>query len=125
MREIKFRAWVEKANKMADWDLIKKECDRLSVLENNDFIFMQYTGLKDKKGVEIYEGDIVKYCNESEYTKKEYWNPIYKLYYKPTKLDYKFIGKGKSPDNFAFALEYWPSEIEIIGNIHQNSELLK
>ena len=85
----------------------------------------QYTGLKDKNGVEIYEGDIVQHHNESEYTKEEYWNPVYHLFYRPTKLGYKFIGKGKAPDCFLFTLEHRQYELEVIGNIHENPELLR
>jgi uncharacterized phage protein (TIGR01671 family) len=58
MREIKFRAWYE-------W---KKHMDKNSqltshfeeVLQDDCCILMQYTGLKDKNGKEIYEGDVVK-----------------------------------------------------------------
>jgi len=48
MREIKFRFWVESAKRIADWDTAKKECDRLSLLKMDNFIPMQFTGLKDK-----------------------------------------------------------------------------
>jgi hypothetical protein len=62
MREIKFRWLHKKSNKIAGWDTMLKECDRLSMLlPSEDWIPMQYTGLKDCKGKEIYESDIVKF----------------------------------------------------------------
>ena len=59
MREIKFRVWDKVHEEMINWEQYKDE------LVSSDFtdeglILMQYTGLKDRDGVEIYVGDIVK-----------------------------------------------------------------
>jgi len=64
MREIKFRAWDKEERKMvSDFDIEATSGDPVineSQSDPRDLIVMQYTGLLDKNGKEIYEGDIVK-----------------------------------------------------------------
>lgn len=73
---------------------------------NSRGILSQYTGLKDKNGVEIYEGDIV--CNEG-FKEKVYWDEFYGW----VVSDEAMLGEV----NFA--------RIQVIGNIYENPELLE
>jgi len=74
MREIKFRAWNNITKVMVDLKKITPlalstnvQVDGLFIPFTEAYDLMQYTGLKDKNGKEIYEGDIIKFRDEKYY----------------------------------------------------------
>lgn len=116
MRTIEFRAWdkihkgwFEKgptlSNLVTDdsWDMFNPD----------DYVWEQYTGLKDKNGKKIYEGDILqnkKYMSVVEFSGCAF---LAKVYFggKPTKQHFNLRGEIITS--------------EVVGNIHQNVDLLE
>ncbi len=104
MREIKFRAW-DNVNYMST-PFTFMEIQSGIIGFTSEAIIMQYTGLKDKNGKEIFEGDII--------------NAKWK--------DGQHIGIEKCPNiipnGFHFYEEMDDIDCEVIGNIYENHELL-
>jgi uncharacterized phage protein (TIGR01671 family) len=117
MREIKFRAWSTAEEVMVEWESLLKTMRRTmdySMFEDDELILMQYTGLKDKNGKEIYEGDIIKESNII-FTVKYFEEDGAFGFWEKT-----FVG---SKERFFYATD--ASRYEVIGNIHETPELLK
>lgn len=136
MRKIKFRAWDKEYEKMTYFDdvdyqytpplvfrldqVFKKDCnyDDYEDFEYNDVTdiveVMQYTGLHDKNGKEIYEGDIVKVRRYSSFETEV------------VKFDkgcfYAGMHYGSSTRTTLKLIQ--PKMTEVIGNIYENKELL-
>ena len=130
-REIKFRVWDKYKKQMypissIDYDIFSQEINIIAVGHKNGMCtsynknhnsekcditaleLMQYTGLKDKNGKEIYEKDIVKY--ETMIGKIMFFNGSFIL------SDFE--------ETEEWELGIINEELEVIGNIYENSELL-
>lgn len=125
MREIKFRAWIKEVDEIREVEYINfwkkmisfpnKFCKEYYLNADFDEIeLMQYTGLKDKNNKEIYEGDIVKLrANHGIGVIKYYdeWGAFVVEYIKPRPLA-------------VLGMNYYKEDIEVLGNIYKNPELL-
>lgn len=127
---------MERVIKFRAWDTVNKEMHNSSFGGNyitfggkihngaiqKDWILMQFTGMLDKNGTEIYEGDIVKsalihHGNPGfQFISKIVYNSIIGAY----QISYLNMNNAFVTDNLGFKYQ-----LEIIGNIYENPELIK
>lgn len=146
MREIKFRAWDGDRMLPVNNILFNKTAESVStyglepaiIIEASedkygervrltgadiDTPLMQYIGLKDRNGVEIYEGDVVELKNYPDRSAAEHMQGIGAVEFSPAlDLAYEAV---KSNGNTMMLTWGGTESIEVIGNIYENHELLE
>ena len=95
-------------------------CKNGEMVEEKDAVLMQFTGLKDKNGKEIYEGDVMQDKNVLMKGVDEFGEMVFK----DGKFQLKIHMVGKDGYNYFDLINCW-DDFEIIGNIYENPELLK
>lgn len=125
MREIKFRAWNGKyMHREGFCEFLSGYGCMFNEFVTPDYPLMQYTGLKDKNGKEIYEGDVLKIYDCQDGTKGGERLPTYihtKVIWNDSDHRWAVTRNGFNMD---FSTHWWCFKIEVIGNIYENPELL-
>ena len=130
-REIKFRIWNDYDKKMIHWnELLEKNLANIFTIPSYNKWLMQYTGLHDKNGKEIYEGDVIEFSYDvftGNFDTKVGRGTIEFIdgafYIKPFEIEGKKI---KDTDNEEWFLLYTVNTdtLKVLGNVHENLELL-
>jgi len=117
-REIKFKVWDTEFNEFTEYHKNRalvteiNKCDR--------FVFLQFTGLHDKNGVEIYEGDVLKFMHHLHKVFRVNGGLVINShlddFYKETTPFYEGCANMQTSQ--------WINQCEVIGNIYLNPEIL-
>lgn len=125
MRKIEFRAWLKREKRMIDvkaieWGqdgkVISVKCPQGKTYSGDSIELMQYTRLKDKNRVKIFEGDIFAWGST-----------LYQVIYADFGFKVNYVKDHNEIYLYDFQLNYFEEndEIEVIGNIYEDNDLLE
>ena len=125
-RTIKFRVWDKHTNQwLNSVDIYPNTAAHIGFevfrYPHRNIVFQQFTGFVDRQGREIYEGDIVEYCNYEPIDEQD-WNEVKEIGTVEFiaseyggKLGFEVVGKIR--DYYGS----WPEEVNVIGNVFENA----
>ena len=130
-REIKFRVWDTESKCYRKGDYCLRVQSQLVTgkygEEFPEFIVEQYTGLKDKNGKEVHEGDIIRKHVDNRYKNNGPGSatkiPVYRDYLVKIEAPLKVVFEPLTPEPKYY--ETGSKLIKVIGNVHENPELLR
>ena len=127
MRKIKFRAWNEAEKHMYSWEnLLNQNLKNIfKIPEQCGYNIMQYTGLKDENGKEIYEGDIIEFSYDMFVGNFDTFVAKGKVVFEEGAFYVEVFENERTTEGEAYLLYSINLDtIEVIGNTYENKELL-
>jgi uncharacterized phage protein (TIGR01671 family) len=134
-REIKFRAWDFEAKEMIYPSLpfnekyvLQLNCEYMGEFNGKTYDtikmpLMQFTGLKDRNGIEIYEDDFVRIELKSHSQDEPLiTHEVYRIVWQQDRMRFGLRDDKDLEDSWAFTPD---EDFEVVGNIHENPDLLK
>lgn len=127
MREYKFRAWDETEKHMYNWEnLFNQNLKNIfTIPEQCGYNIMQYTGLHDENGKEIYEGDIIEFSYDMFVGNFDTFVAKGKVVFEEGAFYVEAFENERTTEGEAYLLYSINLDtIEVIGNIYENKELI-
>ena len=128
-RQLKFRCWDKLAKQFTYPDkgyqghYVLTLNGQFQNLQNgsggDEYVVQQWTGLKDSKGIDVYEGDAINFLHEKKYVKSEV------VYASKFGMFVVVLEPNEKNEILTYKSLFDVGEFEVVGNIFENSELLK